>query len=294
MEDKEFILESARNLKRWEATPRRLAEDYADMTRDELIKLIIYQRERMEESDAARKESDRRISELTDKISELTELLRKSNESTSAMSVQMSELLKQLGEKDRKISELQSEVKAGRKERFGRKSQKGTKGRDDANRSTPHTDVKGGFDGTPESLPDNLDVDVEKGPKDAADEPAASEKECRLYRLGKTYRTMDADNHVYHRSDLGKLPEGAVVIRTYPRYMYDQKTVITEHAHEIVVYRDKDGNVMCGYFPMDSEKDEPIIESVPGTHAAPDLMAYLVFNRFFLDTPVYRETARLL
>ena len=136
MEDKEFILESARNLKRWEETPRRLAEDYADMTRDELIKLIIYQRERMEESDAARKESDRRISELTDKISELTELLRKSNESTSAMSVQMSELLKQLGEKDRKISELQSEVKAGRKERFGRKSQKGTKGRDDANR--PH------------------------------------------------------------------------------------------------------------------------------------------------------------
>ena len=281
-------------MKRWEETPRRLAEDYADMTGDELIKLIIYQRERMEESDAARKESDRRISELTDKISELTELLRKSNESTSAMSVQMSELLKQLGEKDRKISELQSEVKAGRKERFGRKSQKGTKGRDDANRSTPHTDVKGGFDGTPESLPDNLDVDVEKGPKDAADEPAASEKECRLYRLGKTYRTMDADNHVYHRSDLGKLPEGAVVIRTYPRYMYDQKTVITEHAHEIVVYRDKDGNVMCGYFPMDSEKDGPIIESVPGTHAAPDLMAYLVFNRFFLDTPVYRETARLL
>ena len=47
MEDKEFILESARNLKRWEATPRRLAEDYADMTRDELIKLIIYQRERV-------------------------------------------------------------------------------------------------------------------------------------------------------------------------------------------------------------------------------------------------------
>ena len=51
---------------------------------------------------------------------------------------------------------------------------------------------------------------------------------------------------------------------------------------------------MCGYFPMDAEKGEPVIESVPGTHAAPDLMACLVFNRFFLDTPVYRETARLL
>ena len=92
-------LESARGLERWENTPRSVPDDYADMTRDELIKLAIYQRERMEELEAARKESDRRISELTDKISELTELLRKSNESTSAMSVQMSELLKQLGKR---------------------------------------------------------------------------------------------------------------------------------------------------------------------------------------------------
>ena len=296
MEDKEFILESARRLERWENTPRPVPEDYADMNRDELIKLIIYQRERMEESDAARKESDRRISELTDKISELTELLRKSNETTSSMAVQMSELLNQLKEKDRQIAELQSEVKSGRKERFGRKSQKGTraKGKDDENRPTPHRDVKGDFDGTPESLPASLDIDVEAGTEEPPCEPAAPQKESRLYRLGKTYRTMDADNHVYHRSDLGKLPDGAIVIKTYPRYTYDQKTVITEHAHEIVVYRDKEGNVMCGYFPMDAEKCEPIIESVPGTHAAPGLMAYLVFNRFFLDTPVYRETARLL
>ena len=290
-------MESARRLERWENTPRAVPDDYADMNRDELIKLAVYQRERMEEMESARKESDRRISELTDKISELTELLRKGNETTSAMAVQVSELLRQLREKDRKIAELQSTVKAGRKNLFGRKSQKGTqaKDRDDENRPTPHTDVKEDFDGTSESLPDNLDVDEWKSTKVSVDELATShQKESRLYRLGKTYRTMKADNHVYHRSDLGKLPEGAVVIKTYPRYTYDQKTVITEHEHEIVVYRDKDGRAMCGYFPMDSEKDGPIIESVPGTHASPDLMAYLVFNRFFLDTPVYRETARLL
>ena len=280
-------------MKRWEATPRRLAEDYADVTRDELIKLIIYQRERMEESDAARKESDRLISELTDKISELTELLRKSNEATSAMAVQMSGLLKQLGEKDRKIAELQSEVKAGRKDRFGRKSQKGTKGRGDANRPTPHTDVKDGFDGTSASLPADLDVDAEAA-ADTAHVSATSQKGSRLYRLGKTYRTMDADNRVFHRSDKNKLPDGATVIRTYSRYTYDQKTVVTEHEYEVVVYRDKEGHVLCGYFPVDSEKESPIIESVPGTHAAPGLLAYLAFNRFFLDTPVYRETGRLL
>ena len=55
MEDKEFILESARRLERWENTPRPVSEDYADMNRNELIKLAIYQREHMEEMEAARK-----------------------------------------------------------------------------------------------------------------------------------------------------------------------------------------------------------------------------------------------
>lgn len=291
MEDKDFILESARNLKRWEETPRRVADDYADMNRDELIKLIIYLQERLEETDLARRESDRKNAELSDK---LTELLRKSNEATSAMAVQMSELTRQFKEERKESAKLRSEVKVGRKHLFGKKSQKGTKSKDDDNRTTPHTDVEEDFDGTPESLPDNLDVDVETGTAGTGSQPSTPQKECRIYRLGKIYRTMDADSHVYHKSDMGKLPEGAVVIKTYPRYTYDRKTVITEHAHEIVVYRDKDGKVMCGYFPMDAGNGEPVIESVPGTHAAPDLMACLVFNRFFLDTPVYRETARLL
>ena len=294
MEDKEFILESARRLERWENTPRPVPDGYADMNRDELIKLAAYLTERLEESEAARKETDRRMSELSDKLTDLTEQLRKTNENMSAMAVQLSGQSKQLREKDVKIAELQSTVKVGRRHLFDRKSQKGTRNKDDDNRPTPHTDVEDDFDGTPESLPGNLDVDMVDKPTDVAGEPATPQKESRLYRLGKTNRTMTADNHVYHKSDRNKLPAGAVVIKTYSRYTYDQKTVITEHEHEIVVYRDKDGRVMCGYFPMDGEKDEPVIESVPGTHASPDMMAHLVFNRFFLDTPVYRETARLL
>ena len=298
MEDREFILESARRLERWENTPRAVPDGYADMSRDELIKLVAYLTDRLEESDVARRkereESAGSISALTAQVSALTEQLRKSNEAVFTMTGQISELMRQLKAEKEKSAKLQSEVKVGRRHLFDRKSQKGTGKKDDENRPTPHTDVEDDFDGTAESLPGNLDVDVKDESVDVAGEPVAPQKECRLYRLGKTYRTMTADNHVFHKSDLGKLPEGAVVIRTYPRYTYDQKTVITEHAHEIVVYKDKDGKVMCGYFPMDAEEGEPMVESVPGTHAAPNLMAYLVFNRFFLDTPVYRETARLL
>ena len=150
VQDKEFILESARRLERWENTPRPVPDDYADMNRDELIKLAIYQRERLEESNAARKkEREERtgrisaltaqVSELTDKLSELTEQLRKNNESMSAMAGQVFGLMKQLKEKDEKIAELQGAVKAGRK------SQKGTREKDDEGHPTSHTDVEDDF-----------------------------------------------------------------------------------------------------------------------------------------------------
>ena len=171
MEDKEFILESARRLERWENTPRPVPNDYADMNRDELIKLAIYQRERLEEAEIARRKEHEesagrisaltvQVSELTAKLSALTEQLRKNNESLSAMTEQVFGLMKQLKEKDEKIAELQSTVKVGRRNLFDRKSQKGTRKKDDENRPTPHTDVEEDFDGTPESLPGNLDVDM--------------------------------------------------------------------------------------------------------------------------------------
>ena len=133
MEDKEFILESARRLERWENTPRPVPNDYADMNRDELIKLAIYQRERLEEAEIARRKEHEesagrisaltvQVSELTAKLSALTEQLRKNNESLSAMTEQVFGLMRQLREKDEKIAELQSTVKVGRK---SRKSQKG-------------------------------------------------------------------------------------------------------------------------------------------------------------------------
>lgn len=33
---------------------------------------------------------------------------------------------------------------------------------------------------------------------------------------------------------------------------------------------------------------------IPGTHASGNLLAYLAFNRFVLDTPLYRESYRIL
>ena len=135
------------------------AQNYADMTRDELIKLIIYQRECMEETEVSRKKEREdsavrisalaaEVSELNKRVGELTEKLKAGSQNAFEMARLVSGLLEQLWEKDRKIAELQSEVKASCKNRFGHKSPKGTKGSDDENRLTPHTDVKDGFNGT--------------------------------------------------------------------------------------------------------------------------------------------------
>ena len=214
MEDKEFILESARRLERWENTPRAVPDGYADMNRDELIKLAAYLTERLEESDVARKkereESAGSISALTAQVSALTEELRKSNEAVFTMAGQISELMRQLQAEKEKSAKLQSAVKVGKRNLFGRKSQKGTKAKDkdDENLPTPHTDMEEDFDGTPESLPANLDVDMEDKTADVANNPTPPRKERRLYRPGKTNRTMTADNHVFHGSDRSKLPDG--------------------------------------------------------------------------------------
>ena len=92
-------------------------DDYADINRDELIKLIVYLREHPEEMEAPRKkereDSAERISVLTSEMSvlnrkagELTGISQASYVSASETARQISELLKQLGEKDRKIAEL--------------------------------------------------------------------------------------------------------------------------------------------------------------------------------------------
>ena len=164
-----------------------MPEDYADMNREELIKLAVYQRERMEEMEAVRKEAARKNAELTDRLSALTEQFRKSNEAMPAMAAQMSELMRQLKAEREECAKLRSEVKAGCRHLFDRKSQKGTKtkGKDDENYPTLHTDVRVDFDGTVESLPSNYRKDgnytIDNSLAERCIRPLANERKNSLF-----------------------------------------------------------------------------------------------------------------
>ena len=70
----------------------------------------------------------------------------------------------------------------------------------------------------------------------------------------------------------------------------DQKSVPV--VYSIPFYKDKDGIMRKGYFPKAEESAD--IDRIPGTHASCSLLANLVFNKYHMNTPVYREMVRLL
>ncbi|MFP5146428.1 hypothetical protein ACJEEI_07785 [Bacteroides uniformis] len=119
----------------------------------------------------------------------------------------------------------------------------------------------------------------------------ANSKEARLYRQGLSYRTMSADNRVCHDSDIRQLPAGAKIIRRFRKYAYEQISRLVEHDYEVIRYKTSEGKIHEGYFSFSGQP--AIIDVVPGTHASGSFLAYLAFNKYVLDTPLYREMYRL-
>lgn len=289
--ENEKILESARILERWENIPTPWEDPYSDMSDIEKSKLIQLLMEQRDDQKRLLEEMRRREETLQKRVAELIDVNSRRMESLTGQICELTRLLK---EKEKENSKLQSRLDVAKRNKYDRTSQKNNRsGRNKNGGGTPtaHTDAEAGFDGSSASLPQNMDVD---SPAETAmdDMTLTREKEIRLYRQGRKYRTMKADNYVEHLSDKSLLPDGAEFIKFVNKYSYEQVTAVTEHCFRMIKYKDKDGKIKCGYFP--SRADDPIIETVPGTHATADLLAHLVFNRFFLDTPVYREKYRLM
>ena len=90
--------------------------------------------------------------------------------------------------------------------------------------------------------------------------------------------------------------EGATIIKSVYESTYEQVSYIVQHDYEMIIYKDKDGIMRKGYFPKVSaeSENETVIDRFPGTHASCSLLANLVFNKYHMNTPVYREMVRLL
>lgn len=234
---------------------------------------------------------EKRMEELLSKIDELLECQRQ----MSGFKALFEEAKKQNVAKDalienllKKVTSLEESVRLNNKHTYGSKSQKRKSKPTDEDDYTKHKDD---FDGTQVPLGNSS-----ASSRQASDNPAvdseAKVKEIRLYRQGKAYRATQADRSVCHACDLTKLPEGALVIKRTRRYSHEQVSSIIEHDYEVIRYKTVDGTIRDGYFPIDGEPE--IMDVIPGTHASSTFMAYLAFNKYVLDTPLYREISRIL
>ena len=260
-------------------------DPYASMEKDQLISMIHFLVKREEERAQENQE-------LKDMVRELRETRNSLMKSVDLLSKQLSDSSNEKAALLQKIDDLMSMISVNNKVRFGSTSQKGTK-----KKAAPVQDRekdKDDFDGT-NGATMSLNQQTDAAPADGTESTEHTQKSFE-YRKGMKYQTMFADNRVLHESDVNLLPEGATVIKRVYESTYEQVSYIVQHDYEMIIYKDKDGIMRKGYFPKASVEtdNETVIDRFPGTHASCSLLANLVFNKYHMNTPVYREMVRLL
>jgi len=263
-----------------ETVPVSVEDPYASMEKDQLISMIHFLVKREEERAQENQE-------LKDMVRELRETRNSLMKSVNLLSKQLADSSNEKAALLQKIDDLMSMISVNNKVRFGSKSQKGTK-----KKAAPVQDRekdKDDFDGTNgATMSSNSQADVT--PAEETESTEQTQKSFE-YRKGMKYQTMFADNRIVHESDRNLLPEGATYIRSEYKSSYDQVSYIVQHDYEIIIYKDKNGDMQKGYFPKSEEPS--VIDQFPGTHASSSLLANLVFNKYHMNTPIYREMDRL-
>ncbi len=262
------------------------------MEKDQLISMIHFLVKREDERAQENQELKEMVKDLRDTHKQDVKTQSSLMKSIDRLTNQVADLTTQNKTLQQKVNDLLSQISVGNKVRFGSTSQKGTK-----KKAAPVQDRekdKDDFDGTNgAAMSSNQQADTA-----LADETGSAEQPQKSfeYRKGMKYQTMFADNRIVHESDVNLLPEGATYIRSEYKSSFDQVSYIVQHDYEIIIYKDKNGDMQKGYFPKVSAEteNETVIDRFPGTHASCSLLANLVFNKYHMNTPVYREMVRLL
>ena len=272
-----------------ETEPISAEDPYASMEKDQLISMIHFLVKREDERAQENQELKDMVKELRDTHKQDVKTQSNLMKSIDRLTSQVADLTTQNKTLQQKVNDLLSQISVGNKVRFGSKSQKGIK-----KNTVPAQDReknKDDFDGT-NGTAINSTSQADAASADTDSESAEQAQKSYENRVGLKYQTMNADNRIVHESDVNLLPEGATVIKSVYESTYEQVSYIVQHDYEMVIYKDKDGVMRKGYFPKAEESTE--IDRIPGTHASCSLLANLVFNKYHMNTPVYREMVRLL
>ena len=272
-----------------ETEPISAEDPYATMEKDQLISMIHFLVKREEERAQENQELKDMVNELRDTHKQDVKTQTNLMKSIDNLTNQVADLTTQNKTLQQKVNDLLSQISVGNKVRFGSKSQKGIR-----KNTSPVQDRekdKDDFDGTNGaaiSSASQADITSAEADTEYAGQTQKSYENRRVLK----YQTMNADNRIVHESDKNLLPEGSTIIKSVYESTYEQVSYIVQHDYEMIIYKDKDGVMRKGYFPKAEESAN--IDRIPGTHASCSLLANLVFNKYHMNTPVYREMERML
>lgn len=219
LDEREFIRRNARLVEEWENTPRKPDDLYSDMTREEVIRLSMYQQELL----ASREQENK---DLHDKLDSVLAQLTETNATLACLTRMLADkdseikaLMESKQESDSLIQALTEQLKRGYKDRFGSKSQKGSASAKAKKEERSHQQDKDDFDGTSGSIGGSGN----QTSSSTSSEPASKTRTenqltADMLRRGSSYRHSKADNKVTHRSNLSKLPAGAIIIKITRQY----------------------------------------------------------------------------
>ena len=115
-------------------------------------------------------------------------------------------------------------------------------------------------------------------------------------RKGATYNKCVVGEPIVHKCALDKLPAGTVVLKVVkPKVVRTVVNYIEEHHFERLKVKYPDGRIRTVYLPEDDDTRAHLYnEVVPGTHITASLLAFLLFNRYQMASPDYRESKNRL
>jgi len=250
------------------------------------------------------KDLNETVKDQNDTIKDLNETVKELNKKNDDMGKtyissidRLSREVSDLTEENRRLTHiiegLSGDLKVSRRFRFGKKSQKGTKAVEEKEKD--REEEKEDFDGT--QKPDgNGNTAAEQKNTEAADDKKKEAGQSKKTR-GK-YKTMSADEVVNHPSDQTLLPEGALLLGKHYRNTKFIEYKLVEHRYEILRYM-LHGEMREGYFPAEEDAsllpsaNGGVINRLKGTHASAELLAELAFDKYLLNTPLYKEEVNM-
>lgn len=156
-------------------------------------------------------------------------------------------------------------------------------------------DNKDDFDGTPTAPTTEVPQSDSAASCDTQDTPATPLSKERPYRKGMTYNKVCVGTPIIYKSDYTMLTESSVAISSNYRKIRNIVSHIEEHHFEVLKVKHADGKMESMYLPMkDDTRADIYNEIVPGTSITANMLSYLIFNRYQMSTPAYRDAKNRL